>query len=149
VSVENDKIIQTITAIFDGADARDWPKVKAAFADQVLLDYSSMNGNPATHVKSEDIIAAWSGFLPGFDKTHHQVFDFTIDQQNDKADVQFRGVADHFIDQSKWTVEGTYDVEVIGKGGNWQATKFRLNFETQSGDTSLPQQAAEIMSKKY
>lgn len=147
--MENDKIIDTVTAIFNGADARDWQKVKAAFADEVLLDYSSMNGNPDAQLTPDQIIAAWSSFLPGFDKTHHNVFDFKVDQQCDQATVHFTGIADHFIDDSKWTVEGTYDIEVIRKGDNWQVTKFRLNFEKQSGDTSLPQKAAEIMRQKH
>jgi hypothetical protein len=146
--MENENIINTVTAIFNGADARDWQKVKAAFADEVLLDYSSMNGNPAAQITSDQIIAAWSSFLPGFDKTHHNVFDFKVDQSDDMANVHFTGIADHFIGESKWTVEGTYDVEAIRKGDSWQVSKFRLNFEKQSGETSLPQKAAEIMSQK-
>lgn len=146
--MESNKIINTVAAIFNGADARNWQKVKATFADEVLLDYSSMNGNPAAQITSDQIIAAWSSFLPGFDRTHHNVYDFQVDLQDDKANVHFTGIADHFIGESKWTVEGTYDVEVVREGDNWQVTKFRLNFERQSGDTSLPQKAAEIMASK-
>lgn len=146
--MENDKIINTITTIFNGADARDWRKVKAAFADEVLLDYSSMNGNPAATMTPDQIISTWSGFLPGFDKTHHHVSNFKVNQQGDRADVHFTGIADHFIGQSKWTVEGTYDVEAIRQADSWQVTKFRLNFEKQSGDTWLPQKAAELASSK-
>jgi hypothetical protein len=92
--MENDKIIKTVTAIFNGADARDWQKVKAAFADEVLLDYSSMNGNPAAQMTPDQIIAVWSGFLPGFDSTHHNVFDFKVNQQGNRANVHFTGIAD-------------------------------------------------------
>lgn len=146
--MENDKIVNTVTAIFSGADAREWPKVKAAFADEVLLDYSSMNGNPAAQMTPDQIITAWSSFLPGFDKTHHNVFDFKVDRQGDNATVHFTGIADHFIGENKWTVEGTYDVEAIREDDNWQVTKFKLNFEKQGGDTSLPQKAADIMASK-
>lgn len=146
--MKNDKIIQTITAIFSGADARDWPKVKAALANKVLLDYSSMNGNPAAVTSSEGIITTWSSFLPGFDKTHHNVFDFKVEQQGDSANVHFTGKADHYIGEDKWIVEGTYDVEVTLVGEDWKVSKFRFNFEQQSGNTTLPQRVMEIAKQK-
>ena len=73
-----EKIIETITNIFEGADERDWKKVKDSFADEVLLDYYSMNGSPVVLLSSSKIIEAWKGFLPGFDLTHHQGY---VDEQ--------------------------------------------------------------------
>ena len=60
--MEAGKIIQTITGIFNGADERNWEKVQDSFTDNVLLDYSSMNGSPATVISSEKVIegALWT-----------------------------------------------------------------------------------------
>ncbi len=63
--LEKEKIIQTISSIFIGADERNWQKVQIAMAKNVLLDYTSMvGGNPATQ-KPQQITDAWAAFLPG------------------------------------------------------------------------------------
>ncbi|MBV8388207.1 MAG: nuclear transport factor 2 family protein [Mucilaginibacter sp.] len=146
--MDTEKIINTITNIFEGADERDWSKVKASFADNVLLDYSSMNGNPASVLSSKDIIAAWKGFLPGFDLTHHHVTQFKIEQSDNTAEAHFFGKADHFINEESWTVEGSYDLELSIEGNDAKVTKFKFNLQSQSGDTTLPQKAVERIAKK-
>ena len=102
--MDTEKIINVISNIFVGADERDWNKVKASFANDVLLDYYSMNGNPASVLTSNDIINAWRGFLPGFDITNHHITNFGIKQSGGIAKVHFSGKADHFIDCQSWTV---------------------------------------------
>jgi hypothetical protein len=143
-----DAIIQTITNIFSGADERDWEKIRHALADEVLLDYSSMNGIPASTTTAEDIIKAWKGFLPGFGRTHHQLSSFQGEQQGNSANVRFLGKADHFIGNDSWTVEGIYNVEAIKVGKDWKVTKFKFNLQKQSGNTALPQKAMEKAASK-
>jgi len=146
--MDTEKIINVITNIFEGADERDWNKVKGSFADDVLLDYSSMNGSPAAVLSSNDIINAWKGFLPGFDITHHNVTNFQIKESDGIAKAHFSGKADHFIDGENWTVEGTYDLELTVSDDVAKVTKFKFNLEKQSGDIGLPQRAAGNLSKK-
>jgi len=147
--MDTEKIINVITNIFEGADERDWQKVKASFANDVLLDYYSMNGNPAVVLSSNEIIKAWKGFLPGFDLTHHYVTKFHIEQSDGIAKAHFSGKADHFIDGESWTVEGTYDLELaVPAGDDAKVTKFKFNLQKQSGDVGLPQRAVEIVNKK-
>lgn len=147
--METEKIINVITNIFEGADERDWKKVKTSFADDVLLDYYSMSGNPASVLTSNDIITAWKGFLPGFDITHHHVTKFHIEQSDGIAKAHFSGKADHFIDGETWTVEGTYDLELtISSDDDAKVTKFKFNLQKQSGNNGLPQKAISKTSKK-
>jgi hypothetical protein len=146
--MQTEKIIKTITKIFNGADERDWEQIQDAMADDVLLDYSSMNGSPAAITPSAKIIEAWKGFLPGFDNTHHQISGFKVDQQNDIALVHFFGKADHFIGKDTWAVAGTYDMELAKSDNDWKVVKFKFNLLQQSGNTELPQKAAEITSRK-
>ena len=145
--MDTEKIISVITNIFEGADEGDWKKVKASFANDVLLDYYSMNGNPAVVLSSNEIIKAWKGFLPGFDLTHHQVTKFHIEQSDGIAKAYFSGKADHFIDGESWTVEGTYNLELAVTGSEAKVTKFKFNLQKQSGDTGLLQRAAANISK--
>ena len=146
--MDTEKVIETIIGIFEGADERDWDKVKNSFADKVLLDYSSMNGSPAVVLSSVDIITAWKCFLPGFDLTHHQVSQFRVDEKDGVTKAHFFGKADHFINNDSWTVEGTYDVELVISANSIKVNKFKFNLQSQSGDTGLPQRAAEICKPK-
>ena len=143
-----EQIIETVTRLFAGADERDWGKVKNTFAENVELDYSSMTGNPASVVPSEGIITSWRGFLPGFDKTHHQLADFYVMQNGSAALVHYYGKADHFIGDDLWIVEGTYDTELIETDGKWVITKHKLNLIKQDGNMALPVQAAARVSER-
>ena len=146
--MESEKIIQAITAIFSGADERNWKKVQKAMADNVLLDYSSLSGSPAAALPSEQIIETWKGFLPGFDRTHHQLSNFQITQQSNTAKVHCNGKADHFIDKDVWTVEGSYDAEVFKINNRWVITMLKFNLSKQSGNTNLPARASERLKTK-
>lgn len=140
-------IIETVTAIFNGADERNWPKVQQAMADNVYLDYSSLSGNPAAAIPAVQIVTAWKNFLPGFDRTHHQLSDFTVSVNGDTATVHFNGKGDHFIDKEVWTVEGNYDAEVVKANGEWRVAKLKLNLLQQSGNLNLPAEAGRRITQ--
>ncbi|HEX8576706.1 MAG TPA: nuclear transport factor 2 family protein [Flavobacterium sp.] len=141
------QIKQTISDVFNGADERNWKKVQNAMAENVLLDYSSLSGNPEAILPSKQIVATWKAFLPGFDRTRHQLSNFQIKQKGNMASVHFDGKADHFISKEIWTVEGNYDAEVAKTNNQWVVTKLKFNFLKQSGNTNLPSQASNTNSK--
>src|ERR1700744_2624864 len=103
-----EQIRKNVLCIFEGADERNWTKVQKAMAEKVLLDYTSMTGGQPTLLSREEITNAWANFLPGFDKTHHQLTNFQITNKDELSIVTFDGKADHFIDDKVWTVEGDY-----------------------------------------
>jgi uncharacterized protein len=142
--MEQDEIIKTVKTMFDGTDERNWPKVQSTMAESVLLDFSSMSGEAPSILASKQIAQNWAAFLPGFDKTHHQLSNFQVTQIGTIATVHYNGKADHFIGKEVWTVEGTYDTELSISNGNWVITKHKLNLTKQIGNKSLPAQAIEI-----
>lgn len=146
--MENENIIQTVSAIFSGADEHNWPKVQNAMAESVLLDYASLSGNPAATLSSKDIIESWKGFLPGFDKTHHQLSNFKVAQKNNITAVRCDGKADHFIGKEVWTVEGNYEAELSKENNYWVVTKLEFNCSKQSGNLNLPALAVENIKNK-
>jgi len=146
--MEKDLLIQTITTIFHGADQRDWIAVQNALADQVWLDYTSLAGGQPSLLTGQQIAVAWAAFLPGFDKTHHQLSHFEVDLGASSAKARFTGKADHFIGTASWTVEGSYDAEAIQQNGRWRVNKLVLHLTNQGGDLSLPAKAGEIMKNK-
>jgi SnoaL-like domain len=146
--MEKEKIIQSLKNLFAGADERDWQKVQGVMATNVLLDYTSMNGGSPTTQTPQQITDAWAAFLPGFDKTHHQLSKFEVSLQDTIANVHYFGKADHFIDKEVWTVEGTYDSELKKESNHWLVTKHKFNFIKQSGNTDLPAIASKKVQTK-
>jgi hypothetical protein len=144
----DNQIIQTVSAIFSGADEHNWAKIQDALADTVLLDYHSMSGNPAAVLTPKQITDMWAGFLPGFDKTNHQLSDFQIKRKGDIATAHFVGKANHYIDNDVWIVEGTYDAEVVQDNAKWVVNKLTFNFLEQSGNINLPSKAIEKLTGK-
>jgi hypothetical protein len=136
-------IIQALTTVFAGADERDWEKVAGVMAPKVLLDYTSMTGGSSATLEPGEITAAWAGLLPGFDRTHHQLFDFTIKQARDTATVHCSGKAEHFLDKDIWVVEGHYEATLQEITGSWLLTGLKFDLTRQSGNTQLPGEAVQ------
>jgi len=146
--MEKEKILQAIQNLFAGADERNWQKVQSVMGENVLLDYTSMTGGTPTNLTPKQITDAWAGFLPGFDKTHHQLSGFEVKTNGATSTVRYTGKADHFIGSEVWIVEGTYDTELQKEKDRWVVIKHKFNFLKQSGNTNLPATATQVMNNK-
>ena len=153
----DEEITKICYAIFIGTDERDWNRVERAFAPAVLLDYSSMSGQPAATQTPQQIITPWKGLLPGFDHTHHQIGNVVVTSRLGRsgpvdATLFCYGTATHHIANAPggaiWTVVGTYDFHLARTGnGSWQVDKMTFHLKYQDGNLSLPKLAAERMKK--
>lgn len=79
--------IEKIVELFVATDQHKWSVVQKCFSDQVELDYSSMNGNPAISLSPAEIVSAWQAILPGFENTHHQLGNFISEVNGTTAHV--------------------------------------------------------------
>ena len=144
-------ITQKVSQLFVATDNREWDKVEAFFADEVELDYSSMNGNPAVKLSPKQIIDSWKTILPGFSSTHHQVGNFISKVNENTADVFCYGTATHFLeheDGNVWIVVGSYNFELKKNVNNWKVTKMKFNFKYMEGNINLPQAAMDNVKAK-
>lgn len=140
-------IRQVVTQLFVATDQRNWEKAKECFASKVVLDYSSMSGEPATELTPGEIISSWQSILPGFESTHHQLGNFLITIERDKAQTFCYGTATHYLDNDLWTVVGSYDFKLLkDPEDTWKISQMTFHFKYQSGNTSLVEKA--ILSVK-
>ena len=146
-----ENINNVITRMFVATDQRDWAEVSRSFASEVIIDYSSMTGSPATTSTPGEIVSNWKKILPGFKSTHHQLGNFLTTVEGQKARVFCYGTAGHYLPDEKgdvWTVTGTYDFELSKDPmGNWKITQMKFNFKYQSGNTSLPEKAMSLAAE--
>jgi hypothetical protein len=144
-------INQVVSELFVASDNRNWEKVEVIFADEVELDYSSMNGNPAVVLSPKQITDAWKTILPGFTATHHQLGNFITKVNGETAEVYCYGTATHYLEHEAgniWTVVGSYNLELKKVDNGWRVTKMKLNFKYQDGNTQLPAAAMENVKNK-
>lgn len=131
------------TDIAAGADRHDWDRVRAAFAEEVTLDYTSLwDGEPTTQ-PAEAVIAQWSGFLPGFEATHHMVANVTVtDAAADTATAEADFTATHRIEDTLWTLGGRYTYGLVREGGAWKVAELTMTALWETGDRDLVARAA-------
>ena len=145
--MDKEKVIDTVNNLFLNADKHNWQQVQQAFGDSVVMDFTSMNGGSPATMSGKQIADAWASFLPGFNSTHHQLSGFKISLKQDSATAEYFGHADHHLGNETWVVEANYTTELKNKNGNWYIISHILHLIKQSGNTSLPKLAAEVMEK--
>jgi ketosteroid isomerase-like protein len=106
-----------------------------------------MTGHPATAFSPEQIISDWAAFLPGFDRTNHQLSDFTVEIKDQEAMVHYTGKADHYLHGEVWTVEGAYDTQLKQTGEVWLIAAHTFHFTNQRGNATLPAAAIKKMER--
>ena len=137
-------IIDAITAIGAGADRHDWPRVRAALADTVTTDYTGLWGGEPVTQKADELVAQWSGFLPGFEITQHLVTNHTITAfTGNRAAAQSDFQATHRIGKQFWVLGGRYEYRFIKSGDRWLVAAITMTPTWETGDRGLVSKAGE------
>ena len=137
-------ITRTLTDIAAGADRHDWDRVRAAFAETVTTDYSSLWGGQPVTQSADELVAGWAGFLPGFDSTHHMVTNHTITSASGTgatADADF--TATHRLDDGLWVLGGRYTYALEKNGDRWVVTSLTMTALWETGDRNLVAEAGQ------
>jgi hypothetical protein len=141
-----------VIQLFNNTDAHNWDGVRSGFAEEVQLDYSSLNGSPAARLKPEQIVASWKAVLPGFEFTHHQIGNLLAKTNDDTAHVFCYGTASHYLAHpagNLWTVVGSYDFDLKKTpSGRWIIQAMKFNFKYQEGNTALIEKAIERLKSQ-
>jgi len=142
-----ENVTSTINRLFAGVDQKDWQQMESAFDDSVLLDYTSTTGRAPEWLTPRQIMDMWAVILPGFDRTHHELFDMEVSESQDSATAHWRGKAEHFIDKDVWVVEGIYESALLKKGEGWVISQFKFDLKDWSGNRQLAAIAVERAKK--
>jgi hypothetical protein len=138
-------IIETVNRFFISVDEKDWKMVRSILQDTVFLDYASMGGGDPSLLKADQIIESWKGLLPGFDKTHHQLGNWLIENESGSAKAFCYGTATHYLENETnnniWTVVGSYDIKLKLEDANWRIGYLQFNLKYTDGNNDLPKMA--------
>ncbi len=139
--LDKDRIVDTINQLFIGTDARDWPTVRACFADTVLFDVTSLAGGTPSELTPEQIADGWEEGLRPIQVVHHQAGNYRVQVQGERAAAFCYGVAHHYrataSGRNTRTIVGSYDFQLRRVEGRWQIDSFRFNVKYIDGNLEL------------
>ncbi|MBL0728553.1 nuclear transport factor 2 family protein [Piscinibacter sp. HJYY11] len=122
-------------------DQCDWARVRAAFADEVLVDYTALSGGSPSRVRADALMASWQALVPGFEATQHLVGPVVAQRRDTEvvAHTAVRGY--HHIAGAAppvWMVAGRYTFALTRRGAHWRISAIRLHVAYQEGNLGLP-----------
>ncbi len=134
---DEQRIIAAVNAVGSLADARKWPDLRAVFADNVDVDYTSLLGGQPSRVKADELIAGWKQGLGAFAKTEHVVNGHEVTVNGDTAECRARFIATHTRSTpdstDRWTVGGRYRYTLNKLNGQWKVTGTVMTMEWEQG----------------
>lgn len=136
--------IRTLVASIPLAvDRAAYDLAEAAFADEVVIDYTSLwGGEPATMTPAE-LMDAWRGIVPGFDATWHELGPVRVTISGDTAEASAFVDGRHWIGDQLWRPVGTYHWDVARIDGEWLVTRMVFDMTQELGDRALAIEAME------
>ncbi len=128
------KIINTVNQMALAADQRNWAVCRNCFADEVLVDYTSLAGGEPATISSDALIESWQGLLPGFTATQHLIGSHVVDIQDDVAECRAHFQATHILDDEQWVLGGHYHYRLKPSNEVWQIAGITMTALWSVGD---------------
>lgn len=133
-------VADVIASMLHAVDRLDWLAVRAALADSLALDYTSLFGGEPETITAEELVVRWAGLLPGFDATQHLIGPVVTTGAGDEAlsTCQVRG--HHVVDddaRAVWMVAGEYGIAARRSPDGWRIAGITLRVHDEEGDRAL------------
>ena len=119
------------------ADRHEFEALEELYADEFLLDYSSLSGEPAEIKSPRALMTAWANVLPGFDRTRHALSDVAASVEGDHATATANVEAGHWVDGAYWQVGGHYDYQLERQADTWKITSMTFTLEDETGSRDV------------
>ncbi|MFF0530966.1 nuclear transport factor 2 family protein [Nocardia amikacinitolerans] len=134
-------VIDTCTRMVWLTDHRDWDALEQVFAEQVTLDYTSLNGGEPVVLTPEQIVGAWRETLGGFAATQHLLANHLVAIDGDTAVCTASFQATHrkadAFGASLWTLGGSYRFDLVRTDGTWRIRGVVMTALWGDGNRSL------------
>ncbi|ESW65018.1 nuclear transport factor 2 family protein [Mesorhizobium sp. C277A] len=130
-------VIRIADAIDRAVDAQDWKLARSYFADRVTVDFSSLSGQPAATIPSDDLIGTWAGNLRGSKTSLHLRTNHQVIFEADAATVSSNGYAWNRMEGNGdplWEVWGTYEHHLVRSGTGWKVDGFVFRATHERGN---------------
>jgi hypothetical protein len=134
----------------EGLDSKNWPMVRACFADEVMIDYGSISdpsGDSDVPRRTDDWLKILQGVINGFDVTRHAITNHRFALSEQQVTCRAYLCADHIIlpnpgvpivgSEDVVTVTGEYTNSYTQIDGQWKICRSELAVNWSSGNIAL------------
>lgn len=139
------QIVRRVYEYAYGIDTRDWSLYRSIFTDEIAMDFSSYNGNPASRMKADDWVAGCRVLFTGLDATQHSMSNPLVDVDGQRARCRMYMQAEHFLrnDQGSddFALGGYYDDRLVLTADGWKIEAVTLNVLWSRGNRHIMQLA--------
>ena len=132
-------------AIF--ADRGEFDALGGLYDEEIEVDYTSLSGGEIEMKSPSVLMSEWASVLPGFDRTRHEVSDVDVKIIGDRAEARAKVIADHYISELHWRVEGNYLYKLKKKDEGWKIVAHQFNLENEQGTRDVFAPAVEQAKK--
>jgi hypothetical protein len=138
-------VADVVVGLLHAIDALDWKGVRAALADQVDVDYTSLFGGEASSQPADVLIGGWRDLLPGFAATQHLLGPIAARREGNGVIAETHVRAYHHLaspDAQTWMVAGHYTFRLVGEP-DWKIAGITLATYHQDGSQRATDLARE------
>ncbi len=150
--IERQAVVNVCTRMALHVDRREWQMLKEVFADEVRMDYTSLNGGEPAVLTPQQIVDAWSQMLGEFDATQHLVANHLVTIEGDTAVCTASFHATHRLAHpfgaSLWTLGGTYRFDLLRAEGGWKISGVVMTALWGDGNQELMALAQQRQARK-
>lgn len=135
------EITETCTRFAWHVDHHEWQALRGLFTEKIMVDYTSLNGGEPAQLAADDLVAAWTGFMAGFDRTQHLIANHLVTVSGDTAVCTAAFQATHRLIStsggSLWTLGGDYRFELVRSDARWLISAVTLTTTWGDGNQHL------------
>jgi hypothetical protein len=139
-------VIEATVRMLWHADRREWDRLRSVLAEEVTLDYTSLNGGEAATLSCDQVISAWAGMLGNLDATQHLVSNHLVSIDGDTASCTAAFQATHLLANPHggpiWTLGGHYEFGLARTAEGWQITSVQMIADWATGNQQIMTLAA-------
>jgi hypothetical protein len=137
-----EQVVEVINRLFYYTDHQDWDQLKAeVFAENVLLDMTSMGAESAELLSPEQICKMWAEGFKDLHAIHHQAGTHIISLNGPQAEAKCYAIASHYRkDASQGSVRefvGSYDFRLTHTAEGWRIDRFKYNLKYADGNVDF------------
>lgn len=135
-------ILDVTTRLAWLADRRDWDALTDLFAEQVRLDYTSLNGSEPAVLTPDQVVGGWRAGLQGLEATQHLLGNHLVEIDGDSAVATAQFQATHLLGTTTWTLGGHYRYELLRAERGWRLIALTMTATWSAGDRQIMALAA-------
>ena len=132
-----------VSSIPLSVDLAAYDLAEAAFAPEIVIDYTSLWGGEPTTMTPSALMDAWRGIVPGFDATWHELGPVTVTVEGNTAEASAFVDGRHWIGEELWRPVGMYHWDVVRIEGAWRVTRMKFDMTEEHGNRALAAKAME------